>query len=152
MSRAIGLIGVVIVAIWLWTGVATASGTAGSDLQQAIATNQEPAVASADAQISAQITDLRAIPARKRGRIELSWHYTGRPFAGAFVVERSTNGSSWRSVSACNIAFEEDVAAYGCTDASLRSGATYAYRACAVTRGTACTAAIATRAVSVKAP
>jgi hypothetical protein len=67
-------------------------------------------------------------------------------------VERSTNGSSWRSVAACNIGFDEGAADYGCTDSGLRSGTTYAYRACIVARGTACTAATATRTVSVKAP
>ena len=152
MSRIVGVIGVVVAALWLCTGIAMASTPHTTDVRQAIATNQEPVVESADAQGSVQITDFRALPARKRGRIELSWQYTGRATGGAFVVERSTNGSSWRSVAACNIDLEAEISDYGCTDTGLRSGTTYAYRACAVTRGTACASATATRTVSVKAP
>ncbi len=152
VSRVVGSIGLVIVALWFWMGVAMASSPWDRTWNQAVANWQEPVAESADAQSTAQIEDFRAMPARKRGRIELSWQYAGRPFSGAFVVERSTNGSSWRSVAACNITFDENITEYGCTDANLRSGATYAYRACAVARGTACSAATATRTVAVKAP
>lgn len=146
VNRAIVMVGVVVAALWLWAGVATAAALPARTI------GQEPIIESADAQSSAQIEDFRAMPARKRGRIELRWHYGGRPFSGAFVVERSTNGSSWRSVSACNLDYDENSSDYGCTDSSLRSGTTYAYRACIVARGTACTAASATRTVAVKAP
>ncbi len=139
-------------ALWFWTGVATAAAPAVPALSQDIATNQEPGIESADAQSATLIEDFRAMPARKRGRIELNWQYNGRSFSGAFVVERSTNGSSWRSVAACNIGYDESMTDYSCTDSGLRSGTTYAYRACIVARGTACTAATATRTVSVKAP
>jgi hypothetical protein len=152
LGRSLVVAAIVVTALWFWTGVATAVAPAVPPLSQDVAANQEPGIESAEAQGAAQIEDFRAMPARKRGRIELKWHYEGRPIAGAFVVERSTNGSSWRSVAACNIGFDEGTADYGCTDSGLRSGTTYAYRACIVARGTACTAATATRTVSVKAP
>ena len=150
--RMLVVVGIVVAALWLFAGVAAAVAPSDRTFSQDIAANQDPGVESTEAQSSAQIEDFRAMPARKRGRIELNWQYSGRAFSGAFVVERSTNGSSWRSVAACNIGYDENSAAYGCTDSSLRSGATYAYRACIVARGTACTGATATRTVAVKAP
>ena len=146
------VVGIVVAALWLFAGVVTAAAPSDRTIRQDIAANQDPVVESTEPQSSAPIEDFRAMPARKRGRIELNWQYNGRPFSGTFVVERSTNGSSWRSVAACNIGYDENSADYGCTDSSLRSGATYAYRACIVARGTACTGATATRTVSVKAP
>ena len=130
VGRLLVTVGIVVAALLLFAGVATAVAPSGRTFSQDIAANQDPGVESAESQSSAQIEDFRAIPARKRGRIELNWQYSGRPFSGAFVVERSTNGSSWRSVAACNIGYDENSAGYGCTDSSLRSGATYAYRAC----------------------
>ena len=153
MSRGIVVAAVLAAVLWMWPQAApVVAAPAGSTFSQDIGVNQDPVVESVDAQSAGQIEDFRVMPARKRGRIELNWSYSGRPFTGSFVGERSTNGSSWRSVGACNIAYDENNADYGCTDSNLRSGATYAYRACIVARGTACTAATATRTVSVKAP
>lgn len=152
MSRAVVVGMIVVAALWLFAGGAAASAPATRTFSQEIGAAQEPVVETAEPQNAGQIEDFRATPARKRGRIDLNWQYSGRPFTGAFVVERSTNGSSWRSVAACNLPSDENSSEYGCTDTGLRSGAAYAYRACIVARGTACTAAIATRTVSVKAP
>lgn len=107
---------------------------------------------SSDVQSASGIAEFRAIPARLRGRIDLSWKYTGRTVADAFVVERSTNGSSWRSVMACGLPYNAQRTAYACTDARLTSGTTYAYRACLVTSGASCSSGSATKPVSVKAP
>lgn len=106
----------------------------------------------ADVQSASGIAEFRAIPARLRGRIDLSWKYAGRAVAGFFVVERATNGSSWRSVTACTLPYNTQKAAYACTDARLTSGTTYAYRACIVTVGASCSSGGATKPVTVKAP
>ena len=106
----------------------------------------------ADVQSASGIAEFRAIPSRLRGRIDLSWKYSGRTVAGAFVVERSTNGSLWRAVTACILQYNAQKPAYTCTDAHLTSGTTYAYRACIAIMGTACSSGGATKPVSVKAP
>lgn len=70
-----------------------------------------------------------------------------------FVVERSTNGSSWRPVKACYVPYDGDTQQeYGCTDSRLSSGATYAYRVCLTGKATSCSNALTTDPVSVKAP
>jgi hypothetical protein len=116
------------------------------------ATVKDDAPEPADVQAASGIVEFRAVPARLRGRIDVSWKYGGRAFAGAFVVERSTNGSAWRSVAACTTAYNAQKAAYACTDAYLTSGTTYAYRACVAAKGTSCASSGATKPVSVKAP
>ena len=98
------------------------------------------------------IVDLRAVPARLRGRIDLSWVYRGGAFDGTFLVERSTNGSVWRFVKECIQPYDAEAKAYKCSDVDLTSGTAYSYRACVVEYGTACTSPDATEPVTVKAP
>lgn len=112
----------------------------------------QPVRAAEEAQSNGSISEFRATPARLRGRVELSWKYAGKPFAGSFVVERSTNGGAWRAVSACVQPFNEGSASYGCADSGLTSGTRYAYRACITARGATCTKGSATKSVAVKAP
>ena len=130
---------------------ATASAEATAKPQLAAYTL--PQVSQIQAQSSSSITYFRATASRMRGRIDLSWYYTGKAFSGYFVVERSSNGSAWRSVSACTLKYNGNAKTpYTCSDTGLASGTTYAYRACIVAKGTACSAASATKAVTVKAP
>ena len=98
------------------------------------------------------IVDLHATAARLRGRVELSWGVEAPESEGAFVVERSTNGSSWRPVKACAQPLDADETEYGCTDTRLTSGTTYAYRVCIAAKGTTCSNASPSHAVTVKAP
>ena len=116
------------------------------------ATITEDAPEPAEVQAPGSIVDFRAVPARLRGRIDVSWKYTGRSFAGAFVVERSTNGGAWRSVAACVIAHNAQKSTYTCTDTYLTSGTTYAYRACITAKGASCSSSASTKPVNVKAP
>lgn len=116
------------------------------------ATVAEDAPEPVDMQAGGSITSFRVVPARLRGRIDVSWKYNGSAFAGVFVVERSTNGSAWRSVSACVVAHDAQKSAYACTDSKLTSGTTYAYRACIAGKGASCSSGAATKAISVKAP
>ena len=111
----------------------------------------QPVRAAEEAQSNGSISEFRATPARLRGRIELSWKFTGKPFTGSFVVERSTNGGAWRAVSACVQPFDESTTSYGCADTGLTSGTRYAYRACISARGATCTKVSATKAIAVKA-
>lgn len=98
------------------------------------------------------ITEVHATPSRLRGRVDVEWTYTGAPFAGQFVVERSTNGSFWRSIRTCAAPFDADKERYSCADTRLTSGTTYAYRVCISVKGASCTSAGATKPVTVKAP
>jgi hypothetical protein len=118
----------------------------------ASALTPQPVRAAEEAQATSGISEFRATPARLRGRVELSWKYAGKPFSGAFVVERSTNGGAWRAVSACVQPFSEGGESYGCADTGLASGTRYTYRACIASRGTTCTKSNATKAVALKAP
>ena len=112
--------------------------------------SEEPAIAPDSAQAGA-IVEFRATPARARGRINVSWRYTGKGFNGSFVVERSTNGGAWRTIGACTQAVTGK-GAYGCSETGLSSGTAYAYRACMVSRGAACAGGATTKATVVKAP
>ncbi len=112
--------------------------------------NEEPAVAPDSAQ-AGSITQFRAVPSRTRGRIDVSWKYTGKGFNGSFVVERSTNGGAWRTVGACTQSVTGK-SSYGCSDTGLTSGTAYAYRACVVARDASCSAGATTKAAAVKAP
>ena len=99
------------------------------------------------------IVDLHATAARLRGRVELGWRVADGAGEGVFVVERSTNGGSWRPVKACSMRFDPDQAEdYGCTDSRLTSGTTYAYRVCIADKGTTCSNATPSEPVTVKAP
>lgn len=117
------------------------------------APQSQPQVNPIQLQSASSVTNFRATASRVRGRIDLSWYYTGRSFTGYFVVERSTNGSTWRSVSACTLKYNGNAKTpYTCMDTGLASGTSYSYRACILTKGTACSSASATKAVTVKAP
>ncbi len=109
---------------------------------------------SPEPQASTPITDLHATAGRLRGRVEIGWSVVSAPDQGGavFVVERSTNGSSWRPVKACYVGYDRAGKSYGCTDSRLASGATYAYRACLAGKATSCSNAVTTDPVSVKAP
>jgi hypothetical protein len=106
---------------------------------------------------SSPVTDLHATAGRLRGRVELGWSVS-EPGEEAslggtvFVVERSTNGSSWRPVKACYVPFDGEVQGYGCTDSRLASGTTYAYRVCLAGKPASCSNVLTTSPVSVKAP
>jgi len=45
--------------------------------------------------------ELKAAASRTKGRIDLSWRYTGKSFKGFFLVERSTDGRTWSAVTVC---------------------------------------------------
>lgn len=109
----------------------------------------EPAAEGEDA---SGITELHATAARLRGRVELSWSVNDQASEGMFVVERSTNGSSWRPVKACSQRFDAAQTDYGCTDTRLTSGTTYAYRVCITEKGATCSNASPSQPVTVKAP
>jgi hypothetical protein len=116
------------------------------------ATPEETPTPSAEGEDGSGIADLHATAARLRGRVELGWSINEGASAGQFVVERSTNGSSWRPVKACSQAFDSGQADFGCTDTRLTSGTTYAYRVCITDKGTTCTNAAPSEPVTVKAP
>ena len=102
---------------------------------------------------STSITDLHATAGRLRGRVEIGWSIASEQDGGTvFVVERSTNGGSWRPVKACFVPFDGEAKSYGCTDSRLSSGTTYAYRVCLTSKPTSCSNASPTEPVSVKAP
>ncbi len=113
--------------------------------------NEEP---TPTPEASTPISDLHATAGRLRGRVEIGWSVASAPDqAGTvFVVERSTNGSSWRPVKACYVQYDRDAGGFGCTDSRLASGATYAYRVCLTGKATSCSNALTTDPVSVKAP
>lgn len=98
------------------------------------------------------IVDLHATAARLRGRVDLGWRVNDAASEGVFVVERSTNGSSWRPVKACTQSLDTEQVDYGCTDTRLTSGTTYAYRVCITAKGTTCANASPSDPVTVKAP
>jgi hypothetical protein len=94
--------------------------------------------------------EFKALPSTTRGRVNLSWRYTGNAFKGSFVVQRSSDGRTWSAVSACTRSASST--SYSCTDTGLTSARTYYYRACAVTSGTTCGTASVTPPLSVNAP
>jgi hypothetical protein len=79
------------------------------------------------------------------GRTNLIWRYTGRTFAGNFLVERSTNGRTWAAVTTCRRPVTA-ATRYSCTDTSANGTAAF-YRACAISSGTACGPANVTPAI-----
>ena len=101
---------------------------------------------------SSGVADLHATAARLRGRVELGWRAGDGGEEGNFVVERSTNGGSWRAVKACSTRFDPERSDYGCTDTRLTSGTTYSYRVCLTTKGSTCANATPSEPVTVKAP
>lgn len=96
--------------------------------------------------------ELIAAASQMRGRIDLSWRYTGRSFSGSFLIERSTNaGRTWNVVRACTES-PTTSSAYSCSDTGLTSGRTYYYRACAITSGSRCKTTNLTPPVMVRVP
>ena len=101
--------------------------------------------------------ELKVAVSRTKGKIDLGWVYTGRPFTGSFLIERSTNGKTWSVISACTKSAPTSSTAtstkYSCSDTGLNSNATYYYRACSITSGSKCdTKKYITPATSVKVP
>jgi hypothetical protein len=99
--------------------------------------------------------ELKVAPSRTRGQIDLSWIYTGKPFRGSFLVERSSDGRKWSVVSPCRKLPPTNSAAstsYSCSDTGLKSSTTYYYRGCAITSGSKCETTDVTPAISVKTP
>jgi hypothetical protein len=94
-----------------------------------------------------------AIPRLKKGQIDLSWRYTGKPFKGSFMVERLTQGASqWQVVSACT-QFPTSKDDFSCADTKVTSGIRYYYRACAAMLASIkCGLTNLTPPVSVRAP
>ncbi len=133
-------------------------------LRQTDQTGETPATPTPEVAEASSIIDLHATAGRLRGRIELGWSVlspadspdaavpASMPGGSVFVVERSTNGSSWRPVKACYLPFDGEAEAYACTDARLASGTTYAYRVCLAGKPTTCSNAVTTSPISVKAP
>jgi hypothetical protein len=112
----------------------------------------DPPTPPAQGEAISAITEFQVTPARLRGRVDLGWQHPGPAEGEIFIVERSTNGSSWRSVSACSTPRTIPENGYACTDKRLTSGTTYTYRACVVAKGASCSSATATEAHTVKAP
>jgi len=130
------------------TPTANAEGTEAAPTEPA---PTEPAEPPTD-EDSSGVADLHATAARLRGRVELGWRAGEGAEEGNFVVERSTNGGSWRPVKACSTRFDPEQSDYGCTDTRLTSGTTYAYRVCLTTKGSTCANATPSEPVTVKAP
>ena len=93
-----------------------------------------------------------AVPARRRGQVDLSWLYSGPTQAAFFVVERSADGGIWRPVDSCRTPVTAESARYRCTDTELASGSTYTYHLCIVGRELSCADAPTLAAEPVKAP
>lgn len=131
-------------------------------MQQPVLEQEEAPTADDDTEEEPQaeeisgIADLHVTAARLRGRVELGWRVGEEAIEsgleGGFVVERSTNGGTWRAVKACAMHFDPDQAEYGCTDSRLTSGTTYAYRVCITAKGSTCANAVPSQPVTVKAP
>jgi hypothetical protein len=141
----------------LWTSVAfTSSDIAG--VKSGTITISRPSSRSSSARGTLWVEypptqtpcEFKALPATTRGRVNLSWRYTGSSFKGSFVVQRSSDGRTWSAVSAC--ARSASASSYTCTDTGLTSTRTYYYRACAVSSGTTCGSTAVTPPLSVKAP
>ena len=154
-----------LLAATLWWGPAPANAATPARVQEvqqgaleqeaAPTADAEPAgdpPAGAQDEESSDVVDLHATAARLRGRVELGWRAGEGVSEGVFVVERSTNGSSWRPVKVCSMRFDPEQADYGCTDTRLTSGTTYAYRVCIAAKGTTCSNASPSQPVTVKAP
>lgn len=96
--------------------------------------------------------ELQATTSRIKERVDLNWRYTGSSFRGSFLVERSTDGRTWRVVKGCTTFPKTTVTAYSCSDTSLTSGTLYYYRVCAIASGSKCGTREVTPATRVRAP
>ena len=93
--------------------------------------------------------EFTAIPSRTRGRVDLSWRYTGSAFKGSFLVQRSNDGRTWSTISACTRSASSSV--YTCSDTGLTSKRSYYYRACASASST-CGSTAVTPPLNVAVP
>ena len=146
-----------LVAALLWIPAPVRAASLGAAAQSAQPSTLEqaatgPATPTAEAEEDSGIADLHATAGRLRGRVELGWSVSEGAHTGNFVVERSTNGGSWRPVKACSVRFDSKQTDYSCTDTRLISGATYAYRVCLTAKGVTCSNATPSEPVTVKAP
>jgi hypothetical protein len=88
------------------------------------------------------ITTLTATAGDARGEIDLRWIYGGKAFRGTFLVERSTNRTTWAPVTGCSLSYSMRTTSYTCTDSKLISRRAYYYRACIPATGSkTCTTA-----------
>lgn len=60
----------------------------------------------------------------------MTWNYLGKAFRGTFLVERSTNRTTWTPVTSCSYSYSIRRTSYTCTDSKLISGRGYYYRVC----------------------
>lgn len=87
------------------------------------------------------ITTFTAAAGEARGDVELGWNYGGKAFRGTFLVERSTNRTTWTPVTGCSLSYSTRTKSYACTDSKLSSGRGYYYRVCIPATGSkTCTA------------
>lgn len=87
------------------------------------------------------ITTFTATAGEVRGDIDLGWNYGGKAFRGTFLVERSTNRTTWTPVTGCSLSYSTRTKSYACTDSKLTSGRGYYYRVCIPATGSkTCTA------------
>jgi hypothetical protein len=133
-------------------------------VQQTDQNDEAPATPAPAVEEVNPIVDLHATAGRLRGRVELGWNFVTPEPGGedtadtadwkgsVFVVERSTNGSSWRPVKGCYLSLDAAATAYACTDVRLASGTTYAYRVCLASKPATCSNALTAGPVLVKAP
>lgn len=85
------------------------------------------------------------VTAGTRGNVNLTWNYAGKAFRGTFLVERSTNRTTWTPVASCSYSYSIRRTSYFCSDSKLTSGRGYYYRVCIPTAGSkTCTTANAT--------
>jgi hypothetical protein len=96
-------------------------------------------------------TIFTATTGMQRGQINLNWRYSGKAFRGAFLVERSNNGTTWAPVTTCSLAYSSRSTAYRCTDSKLTSGRSYYYRICIPATGSK-TCTISNATVPAKTP
>ena len=101
--------------------------------------------------------DLKALASKTKGQIDLSWIYTGKPFKGSFLIERSADNKVWNVVSKCTMSAPASskaaLSSYSCVDSGLSSNNTYYYRACSITSGSKCDPKkYTTPTMSVKVP
>jgi hypothetical protein len=86
--------------------------------------------------------ELKATASKTKSQVDLGWVYTGKPFEGSFLIERSTDNKTWSVISGCTMLLpassKKTSTSYSCTDSGLSSNKTYYYRACSITSGSKC--------------